>query len=149
MRQHAKMDSKGGSWQQSGGLLQPPWLSRRKASPGPPLLLCNRWLKSFLRISLSDYKASEASLIIYSTIVESKHGSVRQTVENCISQAKRREMQDANEVRRLYLENWTLWIMMQLWEGNSKGNFGDVWYEKCHRVKIQFLLNKVSWIEPA
>ena len=31
------MDSKGGSWQQSGGLLQPPWLSRRKASPGPPL----------------------------------------------------------------------------------------------------------------
>ena len=27
------MDSKGGSWQQSGGLLQPPWLSRRKASP--------------------------------------------------------------------------------------------------------------------
>ena len=33
------MDSKGGSWQQSGGLLQPPWLFRRKASPGPPLLL--------------------------------------------------------------------------------------------------------------
>ena len=32
------MDSKGGSWQQSGGLLQPPWLFRRKASPGPPLL---------------------------------------------------------------------------------------------------------------
>ena len=31
------MDSKGGSWQQSGGLLQPPWLFRRKASPGPPL----------------------------------------------------------------------------------------------------------------
>ena len=29
----AKMDSKGGSWQQSGGLLQPPWLFRRKASP--------------------------------------------------------------------------------------------------------------------
>ena len=27
------MDSKGGSWQQSGGLLQPPWLFRRKASP--------------------------------------------------------------------------------------------------------------------
>ena len=21
----------------------------------------------------------------------------------------------------MYLENWTLWIMMQLWEGNSKG----------------------------
>ena len=31
----AKMDSKGGSWQQSGGLLQPPWLFRRKASPRP------------------------------------------------------------------------------------------------------------------
>ena len=31
----AKMDSKGGSWQQSGGLLQPPWLFRRKASPWP------------------------------------------------------------------------------------------------------------------
>ena len=30
---HAKMDSNGGSWQQSGGLLQPPWLFRRKASP--------------------------------------------------------------------------------------------------------------------
>ena len=29
------MDSKGGSWQQSGGLLQPAWLSRRKASPWP------------------------------------------------------------------------------------------------------------------
>jgi len=29
----AKMDSKGGTWQQSGGLLQPPWHSRRKASP--------------------------------------------------------------------------------------------------------------------
>ena len=29
------MDSKGGSWQQSGGLLQPPWLSLRKASPWP------------------------------------------------------------------------------------------------------------------
>ena len=29
------MDSKGGSWQQSGGLLQPPWLFRRKASPWP------------------------------------------------------------------------------------------------------------------
>jgi len=28
-----KTDSKGGSWQQSGGLLQPPWLFRRKASP--------------------------------------------------------------------------------------------------------------------
>ena len=27
------MDSKGGSWQQSGGLLQPAWLFRRKASP--------------------------------------------------------------------------------------------------------------------
>ncbi len=26
-------DSKGGSWKQSGGLLQPPWLFRRKASP--------------------------------------------------------------------------------------------------------------------
>ena len=25
------MDSKGGSWQQSGGLLQPPWLARRQA----------------------------------------------------------------------------------------------------------------------
>ena len=33
--EHAKMDSKGGSWQQSGGLLQPPWLFRRKASPWP------------------------------------------------------------------------------------------------------------------
>ena len=31
----AKMDSKGGSWQQSGGLLQPPWLLRRIASPWP------------------------------------------------------------------------------------------------------------------
>ena len=29
------MDSKGGYWQQSGGLLQPPWLFRRKASPWP------------------------------------------------------------------------------------------------------------------
>ena len=37
-RTQAKMDSKAGSWQQSGGLLQPAWLSRRKASPGPPLL---------------------------------------------------------------------------------------------------------------
>ena len=27
------LDLKGGSWQQSGGLLQPPWLFRRKASP--------------------------------------------------------------------------------------------------------------------
>ena len=27
------MDSKAGSWQQSGGLLQPAWLFRRKASP--------------------------------------------------------------------------------------------------------------------
>ena len=27
------VDSKGGSWQQSGGLLQPPWLFRRKANP--------------------------------------------------------------------------------------------------------------------
>ena len=31
----AKMDSKGGTWQQSCGLLQPPWLFRRKASPWP------------------------------------------------------------------------------------------------------------------
>ena len=30
------MDSKGGSWQQSGGLLQPPWLCRSKASPTLP-----------------------------------------------------------------------------------------------------------------
>ena len=37
--ENAKMDSKGGTWQQSGGLLQPPWLSRRKASLGPPLLI--------------------------------------------------------------------------------------------------------------
>ena len=22
----------------------------------------------------------------------------------------------------MHLENWTLWIMMQLWEGNSKEN---------------------------
>ena len=29
------MDSKAGSWQQSGGLLQPPWLFHRKASPWP------------------------------------------------------------------------------------------------------------------
>ena len=28
-----KRDLKGGSWQQSGGLLQPPWLFRRKANP--------------------------------------------------------------------------------------------------------------------
>ena len=27
------LDPKGGSWQQSGGLLQPPWLCRSKASP--------------------------------------------------------------------------------------------------------------------
>jgi len=27
------LDSKGGSWQLSGGQLQPPWLFRRKASP--------------------------------------------------------------------------------------------------------------------
>ena len=27
------LDSKGGTWQQSGGLLQPPWLCRGKASP--------------------------------------------------------------------------------------------------------------------
>ena len=27
------MDSKAGTWQQSGGLLQPAWLFRRKASP--------------------------------------------------------------------------------------------------------------------
>ena len=31
--ERAKMDSKGGSWQQSSGLLQPPWLCRSKASP--------------------------------------------------------------------------------------------------------------------
>ncbi len=30
------VDSKGGSWQQSGGLLQPPWLFRRKANPPSP-----------------------------------------------------------------------------------------------------------------
>ena len=28
-----KVDSKGGSWQVSGGHLQPPWLFRRKANP--------------------------------------------------------------------------------------------------------------------
>ncbi len=28
-----KWDSKGGTWQQSGGLLQPPWLFRRKGIP--------------------------------------------------------------------------------------------------------------------
>jgi len=27
------LDSKGGSWQHAGGMLQPPWLFRRKASP--------------------------------------------------------------------------------------------------------------------
>ncbi len=32
-----KADSKGGSWRQSGGLSQPPWLFRRKANP--PFLL--------------------------------------------------------------------------------------------------------------
>ena len=27
------------------------------------------------------------------------------------------------EIRtQMHLENWTLWIMMQLWEGNSKEN---------------------------
>ena len=31
----AKMDSKVGTWQHAGGMLQPPWLSRRKASPWP------------------------------------------------------------------------------------------------------------------
>ena len=31
----AKMDSKGGTWQHAGGMLQPPWLFRRKASPRP------------------------------------------------------------------------------------------------------------------
>ena len=31
----AKMDSKGGTWQHAGGMLQPPWLFRRKASPWP------------------------------------------------------------------------------------------------------------------
>ena len=29
----AKMDSKGGTWQHAGGMLQPPWLFRRKAIP--------------------------------------------------------------------------------------------------------------------
>ena len=33
--QRAKMDSKGGFWEQSCGLLQPAWLFRRKASPWP------------------------------------------------------------------------------------------------------------------
>ena len=36
--ERAKMDSKGGSWQQSGGLLQPPWLCRSKASPFWPTI---------------------------------------------------------------------------------------------------------------
>ncbi|MBR3292960.1 MAG: hypothetical protein IKI69_00855, partial [Oscillospiraceae bacterium] len=31
-----KVDSKGGSWRQSGGLSQPPWLFRRKANPPSP-----------------------------------------------------------------------------------------------------------------
>ena len=31
----AKMDSKGGTWQHAGGMMQPPWLFRRKASPWP------------------------------------------------------------------------------------------------------------------
>jgi hypothetical protein len=30
------VDSKGGSWRQSGGLSQPPWLFRRKANPPSP-----------------------------------------------------------------------------------------------------------------
>ena len=29
------MDSKGGSWKHAGGMFQPPWLFRRKASPSP------------------------------------------------------------------------------------------------------------------
>jgi hypothetical protein len=29
----AEWDSKGGSWQHAGGMLQPPWLFRRKGIP--------------------------------------------------------------------------------------------------------------------
>ena len=43
-REFIKMDSKAGSWQQSGGLLQPAWLFRRKASPFWPTTSKNvRW----------------------------------------------------------------------------------------------------------
>lgn len=31
-----EMDSKGGSWQYACGMLQPPWLFRRKANPSSP-----------------------------------------------------------------------------------------------------------------
>ena len=42
------LDLKGGTWRQSGGLSQQPWLFRRKASPTggakkPPFSLRKRW----------------------------------------------------------------------------------------------------------
>ena len=44
----AKMDSKGGTWQHAGGMLQPPWLFRRKASPWPTTFQkSNRWIWGF------------------------------------------------------------------------------------------------------
>ena len=45
---------------------------------------------------------------------------------------------------KLHLENWTLWIMMQLWEGNSKGKCLTEALKIQSWVKIQFLLNKIQ-----
>ena len=48
-----KVDSKGGSWRQSGGLSQPPWLFRRKANPPSPTRKTRRRLVS--RVSAFEY----------------------------------------------------------------------------------------------
>ncbi|MBE7005726.1 MAG: hypothetical protein E7424_01070 [Ruminococcaceae bacterium] len=43
-----KVDSKGGTWRQSGGLSQPPWLFRRKANPPPYAKQRNRLWRFFV-----------------------------------------------------------------------------------------------------
>ena len=35
----------------------------------------------------------------------------------------------------MHLENWTLLLWCNYEKATVKENFGDVWYEKCHRVK--------------
>ena len=91
--QRAKMDSKGGSWKQSCGLFQPAWLFRRKASPfWPTTSFKCKMQNAKLRDWLKQFK--QLSCFIESLEKEAQRCTLK--TEHCN-------------------------LLMQLWEGNSKG----------------------------
>ena len=131
-RTQAKMDSKAGSWQQSGGLLQPAWLSRRKASPGPPLLKSwklkiESWKLWTVNFQLLTFNWNIWGVSSAGRAPALQAGGHRFDPGTLHQRDWLKQQSDLMfhwvswEIQRCTLKTEHYFIMMQLWEGNSKG----------------------------